>query len=335
LQRGGGGMSSAPQVSVLMTVFNGGRFLAESVESVLAQSLPEFEFVIVDDASTDGSVAILESYASRDRRIRLFCNPQNSGQTPCLNQGLREARGAWIARQDADDLSHPMRLARQFERIAAEPDLALLGTCGRIIDGAGRLCGLLDMPLTGGSIRWSAALLNPFLHTSVIFRRDVVLEEFGGYDESFRISQDYDLWTRVIARHPSANLPWRLVCYRNLAASLSKTGRSIAFEEAQRVSENAESLSFGRALDTGERRLAKAFREGGLQEIDRNAFWKWYRSLYVATAAPDKRRLLAAHHLKVSGRLSNAPAAAIAEMLAAFRSDSGFATRWLIERLRG
>jgi len=324
-----------PAISILMTVFNGGKFLDASIRSIHQQAFQDWEFLIVDDASTDGSLAVAERWRAIDKRIRVIPNLENKGQTPCLNQGMREAQGKWIARQDADDLSHPMRLSRQFERVTCDPELALVGTGGRIIDENDRLCGLLDVPLSAASIRWTAALLNPFLHTSVMFRRDIVLEEFGGYDESFRISQDYDLWTRVIARHPSANLPWRLVCYRDLASALSKTGRSIAFDEAQRVSENAEFLSFGRALDAGERRLAKAFREGEGQETDRHAFWKWYRSLYAATAAPDKRRLLAAHHLKVSGSLSNAPAAAIAEMLAAFRSDPGFAAGWLIERARG
>ena len=135
-------MNSTPCISVLMTVFNGGKLLAESIESLLAQSFSDFEFVIVDDASTDGSVAVLESYASRDRRLRLFCNSQNSGQTACLNQGLGECRADWIARQDADDLSHPRRLAAQWLTVKNNPSLVLLGVNGWIINEPGRPAGM-------------------------------------------------------------------------------------------------------------------------------------------------------------------------------------------------
>ncbi len=325
-------MNSIPRISVLMTVFNAGRFLDASIRSIVLQTFQDWEFLIVDDASTDGSAEVVESWAAKDTRIRAIRNRGNKGQTPCLNQGLREARGTWIARQDADDLSHPLRLTRQFERVTAEPGLALVGTCGRIIDGADRLSGLLDVPLTGESIRWSAALLNPFLHTSVMFRRDVVMDEFGGYDESFRISQDYDLWMRLTALKISANLPWRLVCYRNLDTALSKVGRTTAFDEARRISERAEVNSFGRELSSEERRLIASFREG-LDPADRRAFWDVYCSLVPLLKSQDRPRLIAAHHLKVAGACGSG--ARCLEILSAFRQDPAFVTRWLIERWQG
>ena len=321
-----------PTISVLMAAFNAGKFLDASIRSIHRQTFQDWELLIVDDASTDGSAGVAGRWAEIDKRIRVITNSANKGQTPCLNQGLREARGKWIARQDADDLSHPLRLTRQFERVACDPDLALVGTCGRIIDENDRLCGLLDAPLSAASIRWSAAILNPFLHTSAMFRRDIVFGEFGGYDESFRISQDYDLWTRVIARHPSANLPWRLVCYRNLAASLSKAGRSTAFEEARRVSENAEKMSFGRRLNPVERRLLAAFREGTV-EPDRRAFWDLHHTLISGFAAPDRARLIAAHHMKVAGSCAVNPRAALAEIFAALQTAPVFVAGWLGERL--
>ena len=325
-------MNSIPRISVLMTVFNAGRHLDASVRSIVAQTFQDWEFLIVDDASTDGSAEVVESWEAKDKRIRLIRNSENKGQTPCLNQGLREARGTWIARQDADDLSHPLRLTRQFERVTVEPELDLLGTCGRIIDGEDRLCGLLDMPLTGGSIRWSAALLNPFLHTSVMFRRDVVLDEFGGYDEDFRISQDYYLWLRMIARKKSANLPWRLVCYRNLSTALSKTGRETAFDEARRISERGEVDSFGSELSADERRLITSFREG-LDPVDRRAFWDVYNNLLPSLAGLDRPRLIAAHHLKVAGACGSG--ARLLEIFSAFRHDPAFVSRWLVERWQG
>lgn len=328
------GNPPAPKISVLMTVFNAGRYLDASIRSILAQTFQDWEFVIVDDASDDGSAERAGTWAAKDGRIRLIPNRANKGQTLCLNQGLREARGRWVARQDADDLSHPLRLTRQFERVTVEPDLVILGTCGRIIDGADRLTGLLDVPLTDESIRWSAALLNPFLHTSVMFRRDIVRDGLGGYDAGFRISQDYDLWTRLLARGKSANLPGRLVCYRNLPSSLSRTGRSTAFDEAQRISEREEKNSFGRGLGLEERRLAGSFREG-LDPADRAAFWALHRALIATLASPDKSRLLAAHHLKVAGAFSDGLPTRLGEIFAALRADPVFVVRWLAERWRG
>ena len=322
----------APTMTVLMTAFNAGKYLSASIRSICQQAFQDWELLVVDDASTDGSADVASEWAAKDQRIRVIRNDVNKGQTPCLNQGLRVARGKWIARQDADDLSHPLRLTRQFERASRDPALALLGTCGRIIDSNDKLCGLLDVPLDAASVRWCAALLNPFLHTSVMFRKDVVLGEFGGYDENFLISQDYDLWTRMIARYPSANLPARLVCYRNLASALSKTGRATAFDEARAVSERTELFSFGRELGFAERELASAFREG--RPIgDRRVFWNWYNGLQANLDACARARLLASHHLKLAGSLSQNPAAALAEVLAAFRSAPGFAANWLAERM--
>jgi glycosyltransferase involved in cell wall biosynthesis len=122
-----------PLVTVLMTVYNAGRYLDAAIASIAAQTFRDWEFVIVDDASTDGSPEVAEAWAKRDSRIRVIRNAVNKGQTPCLNQGLREARGRWIARQDADDLSLPERLERQ---LAAADGFALLGTNGWIIDAA-------------------------------------------------------------------------------------------------------------------------------------------------------------------------------------------------------
>ncbi len=141
-------MNATPSISVLTTVYNAGRFFDASIRSILNQTFRDFEFLIVDDASTDGSAGVAGEWARKDSRIRVIRNEANKGQTPCLNQGLALARGRWIARQDADDLSHPLRLTRQFEHVTLKPGTVLLGTNGRIIDEGDRLVGLLDAPLT-------------------------------------------------------------------------------------------------------------------------------------------------------------------------------------------
>ncbi len=326
---------SDPAITVLMTVFNAGRFLDPSIRSITGQAFRNFEFLIVDDASTDGSVAVVEKWARQDPRIRLIRNETNKGQTPCLNQGLRLARGKWIARQDADDLSHPLRLSEQHQFTTIHPDVVLLGTNGRIIDDQDRLVGLLDAPLTHGAIEWTAPFLNPFMHTSVMFRPQVVRDEFGGYDEHFRIAQDYDLWTRVVARHQTANLPQRLVGYRHLASSLSKTGRERAFAEAEQISRRESERVFGRKLDPSEHRLLACFREG-LDPENRDAFWNLYdteRRKFPGSSTSDLSRTVALHHLKAAGSLlAQNKSSALREIGVALQSDFFSTVGWLAAR---
>ncbi len=318
-----------PAVTVLMTVYNAGRFLDPSLTSIADQSFRDWECVVVDDASTDGSRDVVTGWVARDSRFRLIPNDTNKGQTPCLNQGLREARGQWIARQDADDLSLPERLERQ---LAEAGNRALLGTNGWIIDENDHVIGLLDAPLGHDSITWTSPFLNPFMHTAVLARTAVIRDELGGYDESFRIAQDYDLWTRLIARHPSANLPDRLVSYRHLTSSLSKAGSGTAFAEARRVSDREAPRVFGRSLTAREADLLAAFREG-LTAQDRTEFWALYQSLQsVQSPSGDHRRSAALHHLKVAGAVGSFPVL-LSEIAAAMGCDPGTTLHWLADRL--
>ena len=323
--------AGSPSITVLMTVYNAGRFLDPAIRSIAGQVFRDWEFVIVDDGSTDGSLEVIRAWAERDPRIRLLANPVNQGQTASLNEGLRAARGRWIARQDADDLSHPLRLTRQFERVTIQPELVLLGTCGRMIDEHDRFVGLLDAPAGPDAIEWSSPFLNPFMHTSVLFRTDLVRDTLGGYDESYRIAQDYELWTRILADHPSANLTDRLVCYRHLGTSLSKAGRERAFAEARQVSDREADRIFSRRLSERERDLLAAFREG-LTPANRRAFWTLYGDLQGPHPSRDLRGLAALHHLKAAGAMMAAPTSLAAEIGAAFRSDVGTTLGWLGER---
>lgn len=325
---------SEPVISVLTSVFNAGRFFEPSIRSILDQTFRNFEFLIIDDASTDGSAEVAEAWARKDPRIRVIHNAENKGQTACLNQGLQVARGEWIARQDADDLAHPSRLSKQHRFLITQPDVVLLGTNGRIIDEQDRLAGLLDAPLSQQGIKWAAPFLNPFMHTSVIFRAKIIRDQFGGYDEAYRIAQDYELWTRVIASHQSANLPQRLVCYRHLTTSLSKAGRDAAFKEAALVSAREAKRAFGRTLNEREARLIAAFREG-LDPSNRRAFWRLYEELLSKEDARggDISRTVAMHHLKAAGALfGRAWWLAIAEILKALRKNSGATLGWLAAR---
>ena len=224
---------SAPRVSVLMTMFNASAYLRPAIESLLTQSFADFELMIVDDGSTDESAAIVESYA--DPRICFVRNSTNRGQTPCLNQGLEAARGEFVARQDADDLSHPDRLLTQVSFLDAHPQIALLGANARQIDEVGRPLGVTDLPRNTNAIRWANLFDNSFLHSAVMFRRKTIRDEFGGYDETFACSQDYALWSRVARKHEVANLPDSLISLRVRPNSLMRAPNSSLETETDNI----------------------------------------------------------------------------------------------------
>lgn len=201
-----------PEVSIVMAVRNGLPYLAQSVDSILDQTLRDFEFIIINDASTDATQQVIESYA--DPRIRLVNLAQNIGQTASLNQGLRLATAPYIARQDADDVSKPERLATQLDFLRNHPDHLLVGTAADLIDSRSRVTSVSAMPATDAEIRASFAdHNNAFYHGSVMFRQ-TVLDSVGLYREGFRTSQDYDYWLRISEHGKVANLPAPLYQYR-------------------------------------------------------------------------------------------------------------------------
>lgn len=201
-----------PKISIVMAVYNGMPFLPQAIESVLAQTFSNFEFIIVNDCSTDQSRACIEGYD--DERIRLINLEENGGQTAALNRGLQSARAPYIARQDADDRSKPERLARQVDFLESHPDYWLVGTSADLIDERNRVSGISSQPETDEAIRAQFdAHSNAFYHGSVMFRRDV-LEAVGLYREGFRTSQDYDYWVRISEHGKVCNLQSALYQYR-------------------------------------------------------------------------------------------------------------------------
>ena len=325
--------SRPPAISILMTVFNAEPYLGFAIDSIERQTFEDWEFIIVDDASTDRSLAIAEAYAKKDPRIKIIRNAINKGQTRCLNQGLSEARGAWIARQDADDLSHPARLQRQWKRVQEEPTLVLLGTSGSMIDKMGKLIGLLDMPLTHDLIRWSAPIKNPFLHTSVMFRTDIA-QSLGGYDERYHIAQDYDLWTRMIRNHRVANLSERLISYRHLDSSLSKLGAMKTFAEANEIAIREEKYSFAQELKPEERLLLQNFREGkSVHWEELLQFCKNFQKPFPLIAQNDRQRLEVVYRLQCAGSKNQNRYDQLRAITQAFLTSPLYTLQWIGSRL--
>jgi glycosyltransferase involved in cell wall biosynthesis len=223
-----------PEVSVVLPVFNGARFVEEAVQSILAQTLTDFELIIIDDGSSDETWTILSRFC--DGRIKLIRNARNLGLTRSLNVALGECRAPLIARQDADDRSHPERLNEQLRFLRRNGEVVLVGSAARAIDGSGRPRPVHDWiqctrPL---SIQWQLMFENPFIHSSTMFRTAVVRDQLGGYDQSFRTNQDLELWSRVARFHRAANIPERLVDLRYVPGSAS---RGYSVDAIRRVGE--------------------------------------------------------------------------------------------------
>jgi glycosyltransferase involved in cell wall biosynthesis len=197
-----------PKISVLMPVYNGEKHLREAIESILKQPFTDFEFIIIDDGSTDSSAAIVQSFP--DQRIIYRKNEVNLGLAASLNIGLKLAKGKYLARMDADDIARPERLQTQFDYLESHPDIDLCGSWIKII-GTEKIW---KMPTKSEQIP-ALLLFGPTLfHPTVFWRQESFLKNNLSYNEAFRKSQDYELWARAAKVIKIVNLKDVLLDYR-------------------------------------------------------------------------------------------------------------------------
>lgn len=211
----------APRVSVLMPVYNAERYLAQAVKSILDQTFTDFELLIIDDGSTDGSRAILEHYAARDPRIRLVSRP-NTGYVVALNEMIAMARGEFLARMDADDVARPDRLEHQVAFLSEHPEVVCVGGWIQLIDAASRRLTCQQTPTDDASLQ-DLALQGgmPMGHPTLMYRRRDV-EAIGGYRPEFMPAEDVDLILRIGERGQLAALPRVVIDYRLHNQSISE-----------------------------------------------------------------------------------------------------------------
>jgi len=265
-----------PLISVVMPVHNGLPFLHQSIQSILNQTLTEFEFVILNDGSTDGSDSVLREWEQRDSRIRIYENRQRLGLSMSSNLVVARSRAPLIARMDADDLCEPDRLKRQWEVMRDNPDVAAAGTLCDGIDAEGRRVRPRD--------RWRISRRSafpPFPHGSVMFRRQV-FEDTGGYRRDCEKREDQDLFRRMATRAHVVTLPEVLYHYRYHLQNSTVTNEASAIIDIDQNS--CEKLSSLYSLGT--MRLWAGHPPAILREVLEDDSLKWnFHKLMITTWA--------------------------------------------------
>lgn len=222
-----------PTVSVVMSVYNGQDFIREAIDSILAQTFKDFEFIIIDDGSADDTTNIVRSY--NDPRIRLICQ-NNHGLVYSFNKGVRLARGGYIARMDADDISLPSRFKKEVSLLDKNPAIGLVGTFFQYIDEetSERLKTVMFGPTKHIDLVRMMYLVNPFGHGSIMMRKQAVLEA-GGYRSGYEPAEDYDLWHRIAEHWQITQIPEVLYLWRLNPNSISHTKMEIQHAAAART----------------------------------------------------------------------------------------------------
>jgi glycosyltransferase involved in cell wall biosynthesis len=226
-------LHSEPPLTVLLAVYNGQTYLREAVDSVLAQSFRDFEFIIIDDGSSDRTLSILREYEANDSRIRLVSRP-NKGLTNTLNEGLSLARGEFLARMDADDVCMPDRFEKQVAYLREHPECVLVGARVQLMDPKGLPIRIVGTETEHEQID-SAHLARrwPVVHPAVTMRMSA-LRQVGGYRDIYNTLEDLDLFLRLAEVGRLANLPDLLLRYRQHFASIthSKEGQQLQIRQA-------------------------------------------------------------------------------------------------------
>ncbi len=212
-----------------MPVHNGKPYLEEAVKSILSQTYRDFELIAVDDASSDNSFNVLEKYAKKDIRIKIIKNEKNIGLTKSLIKAASIAKGSYIARQDADDISLPKRLEKQIDFLSHNPSYGAIGTRAGIINKDGKFIKKADVPMTWFMTKLILKFGNCFLHGSMMMRKEDY-DNAGGYRNNFYFGQDFDLWLRISNKKKMKNLGERLYLWRTTGANISSLKTDVQFK---------------------------------------------------------------------------------------------------------
>lgn len=227
-----------PKVSIILPAYNEEHYIVNAVDSVLGQTYADFELIVINDGSQDNTLNLLREYT--DPRMHILDQP-NQGLVSSLNRGIAIARGEYIARMDADDISLPTRLQAQVEFMDQHPPIGLLGTYARMLDPkTGLETSSRNLPTANRDIRRFLLKDNPFVHSSVMIRADL-LKQVGVYAQEYRW-EDYDLWIRICSQYEAAILPIELIVRRVHPNSLSAVRKTVSYTDRLRLQLKAKRL---------------------------------------------------------------------------------------------
>ena len=210
-----------PKISVVMPVYNGEKYLKESIESILNQSFNDFELLIINDKSIDRTEEIIKECAGKDDRIRLIQNQNQKGLPGALNTGLAAARGYYIARADADDINRPYRLKMEYEFLETHPQICIVGGGYAPFNENGHRMNIFH-PASSIEIAWRFISNTYFCHPSVMFRREII-EDIGGYPDVG--AEDFAFFSKIVRQYRCANLKKILIQYREHQTNYSITAK--------------------------------------------------------------------------------------------------------------
>lgn len=260
-------INQTTKVSVILPVYNGQKYLKDSIDSILAQTYTDFELVIVNDGSTDDSEAIIQGFD--DPRIRYY-KQSNHGISATLNLAIRQAKGRYIARQDSDDLSHPDRLIKQVAFLDAHPKCGVVGTWAEILVEDVPTDRVLNHPINNNDIKFALLFDSPFVHSSVMMRKELV-DRVSGYpsDLNQQSPEDFELWSLLSPICEFANIPEFLLKYREIKGSMSRIRLDSFFEKVILISTENIAHELGiSATNLKVRYLAKLAHEPAKTESD-------------------------------------------------------------------
>jgi glycosyltransferase involved in cell wall biosynthesis len=220
-------------ISVIMSVYNQEKYIREAISSILNQTFTDFELIIIDDASTDSTSAIIKSF--NDSRIKIITNRKNTGLTKSLNKGIKIARGKCIARLDADDRAHYNRFEIQYNYLKSHPSTALCGTMANIINENGLVTSISIAPTPQAELLKRLLWDNCLIHSSSMYRKKYITE-IGGYNEEYKRAQDYALWIEFFKKYKITCLKDVLVDWRSHKKGISKAHHSEQADCAGRIS---------------------------------------------------------------------------------------------------
>lgn len=260
-------VEAVPRASIIMPVYNNAAFVQEAIHSMLVQTYTDFELIVIDDGSTDGSAELIEQFT--DPRIRKILHPQNRGVVAVLNEGLEMATGEYIVRMDGDDISTPNRLDIQISFMDQNPAIGLsAGAFTSSIGGRAKI-----NPPSHEEIKTWLLFHCCIAHPTVIMRNSIVHQLGVRYDSNYPHAEDYELWNRLAFQTQMANLPVNMLFYRMHSGQVSHLHRSIQDDSARRIRQKQFSR-LGLQLSDEENRIMLDFMHFNINAADHSSYMR-------------------------------------------------------------